>query len=208
MFTNRYIKKFSLSGRAIAAAAAIGAMAFAATPAQAVPIVGSISMNGGVTMLDSSNNTTVDPATAVALDFNPAGTGGSFTTVSADGDFTGAASTGTITDFTFNPFSGPINDFWSVVVGANTFYFDLTGISIVHQGSDYLTLSGSGTMHATGYDNTAGIFSFTSQSPASAGVFSFSASSSVPEPAPLALLGLGLVALAVANKKRKEAADL
>ena len=76
---------------------------FATATATAVPIMGTVSLGGGYTPLDASGNqTTLDLATAV--DFDPAGAGGSLLVMQAGTDDLSSltfGTAGTITDFVF-----------------------------------------------------------------------------------------------------------
>ena len=192
-----------LSAKRIAMVAAL-ALGFAVT-AQAVPINGAIGMAGGYTT-DSG-----DDATATAIDFDPTGPGGNFTTFQALGDlaiFLGKI--GSITDFTFNPFSGPINGFYSVSNGGSTLTFDLTSLTLVNQDATEIRLSGVGNMHLTGFDTTLGDWQFTAQVNQFGSNFAFTWSASsgasglpVPEPGSMALIGLGVMMAGIARRRRQ-----
>lgn len=118
-----------------------------------------------------------------------------------DGAYAGAAGTlATFTNFTFDPFAAAVTPLWTFTVGTSTFSFDLESVSIVQQNSSFLSLSGSGTLMATGYYDTPGSWTFTGTGDSS--IFTF-ASSTVPEPGTLALLGLGLAGMGLARRRRK-----
>lgn len=119
------------------------------------------------------------------------------------GDFTPLVSSGDTVSisapWSFN--SGPISNFWNV----SLFYFDLDSSSIDYQSSMFLSVSGKGTVYSGGlYDPTPGIWTFSTQGPASSGKFSFSASASAPDGGTTAiLLGSGLMVLACFRSRRR-----
>jgi len=160
--------------------------------ARAAAITGEISMGGLVRTLNVQGGSVVGTATATYLDFSaPTFFGG------GTGGFSGIAdgTLGSITDFSFSPFVGPIANFWSVA----GFTFTLDTIAIAEQDSTFLTLLGSGTVSGNGYAPTEGWWSFTTQN-GSTNVF-WSATESVPAPGMLGLLGLGLVGLGLATMR-------
>jgi hypothetical protein len=165
----------------------------------ATPITGTVAFAGGVTL----DNTDITLATTV---------------VSFDAAFVSTRS-GTFTSlslfspvmfnvpWTFN--SGAVTNFWNV----GTFQFDLGSSAIVSQNSSFLNVSGVGTIYdsVSGYDPTAGIWSFSIPATNNGGTAQFSfasstSSASIPDGAPTAmLLGLGLLGLRVAFLRRKAA---
>lgn len=166
--------------------------------AQAVPVTGSITF-GGTVELDSPSAATATAVTA----WHFAGTTGSPYVSSTSGSFALIPTTTSATIFapwSFNT-NSTINSFWSVTSGGQTFTFDLMISAITSQGTNaqgqgFVTVSGTGVVHGTGFDDTFGSWSFTTQGPSANGVFSFSASSAsrdVPDGgATVALLGLAL----------------
>ena len=88
------------------------------------------------------------------------------TTFGATGDFAAAIPTGTEADmahpWTFSP-STPTAPLWNSALG---FSFDLASIIFVSkQGDNFLNVLASGTVHATGFDDTPALFSFTVNNP-------------------------------------------
>jgi hypothetical protein len=201
-------------------AGVVGALAMLTiASASAAPITGSINMYGDFQPKIGAANTQ-NMALANAIDFLlPSGGGtGTFDTGSGTGTLATFAfsSGGVIKDFSFDPFA-PVNTFYTITVGGSTLSFDLTGLTINSQNSNFLTLSGTGTLHLDGYDDTAGNWNFSGQSSAGASpraTFSWSAGSSaiaqppvgVPEPGSLSLLGLGVLLAGLAGRKRAKAA--
>jgi hypothetical protein len=160
--------------------------------AQAVPITGEIHFAGLWSPTPGPGT-----GTATGIDFSQ------FTIVLAGtGTYAGLAGTGAaFQDFTFAPFGGSVAPLWSVSSGGVDYSFDLTSVAVAFQSSTQLTLSGTGILHATGFDDTPARWDFTGN--AGAELFSFSADNvAVPEPATLGIVTLGLIGLAVAGTRR------
>lgn len=172
--------------------AAIAALGLPLT-ASAVPITGSIGFGGAFT---PTGGTGLSDATGISFDsvFFLAGTG----------DFDAIPdSPALFTDFDFNPFSGPVDPLWQISLGGTNFSFDLDQILIDVQDANFLNLSGTGTLMAAGFDDTAGSWTFSGNS-AGTIVFTFSsitAASAVAEPGVLILLGLGLPLIGVVRRR-------
>jgi len=108
----------------------------------------------------------------------------------------------TFSDFTFKPFTGPVDSLWSLTVLGTTYSFDLETLSVDAQTATHLDLSGKGMLHATGYDDTPGTWFYSTQG--SGSTFSAEAdATTVPEPGTLMLLGAGFFCLAVFAKRSK-----
>jgi hypothetical protein len=85
----------------------------------------------------------------------------------------------------------PVPMFWSFTFGGNNYSFDLMALSNAHVQSGDLTMTGSGVLHATGFDPTPGNFGVTGSGTNFVYQVTF-VGGAVPEPTPLALAGLGL----------------
>jgi len=105
-------------------------------------------------------------------------------------------------NFSFGPatfknlnFDGtPISNFWHT----SNFSFDLNYISIVHQDDLLLALSGVGTMHGFGFEDSPGDWSFQNVYGTSQGF----SGTSVPDASIMLLLGTSLFCLGVLSRKK------
>jgi hypothetical protein len=84
----------------------------------------------------------------------------------------------------------------------------MTTLSIRSQSSDSLNLSGSGTLHETGFNDAPGTFSFSGLSSKGASpqaTFSWSASDQatvpIPEPMTIGLLCVGVIGLGLVRRR-------
>jgi hypothetical protein len=95
-------------------------------------------------------------------------------------------------------FANPYTPLWSV----GGFTFDLTSSMVTHLPS-FLLVEGTGLLHAPGFADTPGFWTFSTQGSAAQGVFSWSSSTnSVPDGgATVALLGFALLGLHGVRRK-------
>ena len=196
-----------MNKKALTSLLATGIMAVAfSAPSQAAPI-----LNGGFSIGNTGGGsvTTQFIPAPTSLTFNPAlptnnlvtATGGSlsgdFTTILASSQF------GKILDSVGNTFSAL--NYVNIVAGGTTIVFDLTTETLTGTGPIVFGI-GSGVFHVTGYADTPGYISFTTQS-AGDNQNTWSASltttepKKVPEPETLALFGIGLAALVATSRK-------
>jgi VPDSG-CTERM motif len=180
-------------GRKIWALIVAGGL-LAGMSSQAIPITGSIGLFGSYT-LDTGDLGTATAFTSFPLVGASSGTG----------TYTGVNSFGvTMAPFTFNPFSGSVMPLWTFTVGTTTYSFDLTSLTLDTQNSSTLILNGSGMLHVTGYDDTAGDWVFTANQSSGLlkGAFTFSSSNgSVPDGGTtVMLLGCALAVLGLARR--------
>jgi protein with PEP-CTERM/exosortase system signal len=132
--------------------------------AQAAHLVGEIHMAGDV-IFDTPNlgsSTTVETSISVQGSLNKA------TTFGATGDF---AIVPALTEadmahpWTFSP-STPTAPLWDLTMAGFPISFDLeTILSITRIGENFLNILARGTVHATGFDDTTALFSFTVNNP-------------------------------------------
>ena len=172
--------------------------------AQADPVTGNITFGGSVNM--NGNASTATMVTA----WHGFGGVGNPIVVDADGDFASFVTPGVsqavfAVPWTFN--SGPLNAFWSV----GGFTFNLTESHIFFQGGfpAGVIINGIGIIHHTGFDDTIGTWSFSTQDP-SAGQparVSFSAATgAVPDSgSTVAFLGLALVGVEALRRRMRTA---
>lgn len=126
------------------------------------------------------------------------------------GDFstTAGASVTIQSPFVFDPAdSGTIDPFWTFTSGGLVYSFALETWTINQRESDFLDLSGHGTVTITGFTPTPFAWSLSlDESEISvelAAVSMTNAPKPVPEPGTLALLGLGLAGMGFASRRRK-----
>ena len=163
-----------------------------------IPTDSSISFIGGATL-----NGSIGSATAYNSIFATSVLPGSQT-----GAYAGVPDSTPVTfsPFTFNPSPTSAFQLWTFSVGQTTYSFevDASSITIAHQDSTFLNITGSGMAEISGYSDTPGTWSLTDTGIGSAPVFTFGASVAVvPEPSPALFLGLGVFLVLILTLRRK-----
>jgi len=171
-------------------------------------ITGDIQFNGGATL----NTGNLATATAFTSIFGPGGPS-TMPQVLGGGTQTGAyAGVPDATPVSFSTFSfassGSVTPLWSFMVGATSYSFDATSVTVAFQDSQFLDITGTGTAHITGFNDTSGVWEVTDTGVGGVPVFTFGAATDLsgnpaPEPATTALLLMFLPVAWVAFRARR-----
>lgn len=166
------------------------ALLLLSTTAQAAQITGAIGFGG---LFTPTGGTGLDDATGIDIGFAQV--------TAAGGDFVPAMGNNAVFNhLDFAPPNTPITPFWTVDAGPTTYSFDLGDVFVDFQDANQLSLSGTGVLMATGFDDTPGIWTFSGDQGNIFFTFS-SITSNIPEPNTALLLGLGLVGLGSARRR-------
>jgi hypothetical protein len=183
--------------RKLTALLAGAALMLMATSAMAIPITGSIDFTGAEVLTPLSS--TLENASGLNFlsgEVHGVRTG-TFAPIAIDTPVV-------FNNLVFKPAAALVNPFWTLTFLGITYSFDLQTIALDLQSATHLDLSGTGILHATGFDDTPGIWFYSTQGNGS----TFSAQNTattapVPEPGTLLLLGAGLFGIAVFSKRTK-----
>jgi hypothetical protein len=174
-------------------------------PIPAAPISGSISFFGS------------------SMASGPSGLGTTSITFASNWNF--VTGTGTyssilsLTPATFNNFSftgdgtavsltAPVPSLWSLSSGGNSYSFDLLSLGDGHVEQGSIAFTGSGLLHATGFDDTIGSFAMSGTGNDFVYTLSFVTNTAVPEATtliPVAVLALGAILLELRRRRRATA---
>lgn len=170
--------------------------------AQAASVIGSINFSsgpgGGVILQDSAGNAITDLNAAVGIKEwqlpQVEASSGSFISV-PDGQSVAFAPV-----WIFDP-STPLTPLWTIA-GFGDFTFNLSSTTIELRNSDFLLISGTGTITSTDFDATPATWYFSTQSDSAEGKFSWSSSTqAVPESGTPALLGAAMLGVCLLRRR-------
>jgi len=182
-------------------ALAIGLSGFV-QPANARPVVGSIDF-GGVVSFDTLSLATATTVNAWNSSFVLQGSG-DFSSIAPGTNVTMGAPWIFDSGTPSNPSLGPAKPtLWSV----SGFTFDLTSSVILAQSTNFLNVTGPGTISGLGFDATPGVWTFTSSNSSGSdnSTFSFQANTSaVPEAGTVWLIAIGALALGGMRSLRRQ----
>lgn len=186
------VKFFSRSLLALMLVAVAPAVALAA------PITGTLIMTGDVAPTGGTSGTLAD-ATGLAFP------GNDFAVTYTSGDFATlvTSSTGSINDLSFDPFAA-VDPLWTI----DGVSFTLGTLTVQTQTDASLMLTGTGFIHAAGYDDTFGVWGLTGyQDGISHFAFVSSATgapvAAVPEPTSAAVFAAGWLLVAGAIRRSR-----
>ena len=151
------------------------------------------------------------PAVSTTISFtNP------WNTLSSNGDYALAgigfnSAPATFTNFSFTGdgvsavLSGTVTPEWAFSFGGKNYSFDLLSLTNGHTDAGSMSLSGTGTVHATGFDDTPATWSLQGSGEEFGFTLSSSTTSSIPEAGAttLLLIGFGFLAGETLRRKRK-----
>jgi hypothetical protein len=197
----------------ITTAVAAGAFAFGVAQSQAAAIDGSIGFAPTKVVSTTPNDWTTIPLT---VNFKPGPNAIINDAGALTGDFSTMLPNADTTPYsvTFKTFTtdtvGTVPALWAVVGGGPAISFDLTSSSNFSADNNFLSIAGTGVIHAPGFDDTTGFFTLQANrtDPANQIEFFFTASTTTHPPtvpdggATAMLLGLGAIGVgALARRK-------
>ena len=173
----------------------------------AVAIEGELGIAGTLSPT-CSVDPTPDPCTmgiADGLTFADSGNGNEFLVTFATGEFALDGllfgDTGSIVDFQFDPLPGTVDPLWTISSDSVDWAFSLETVRIIAQNDNFINLRGTGTLSGTGYEDTMGVWTLSTDSANQDLTFSWSSTTIASEPGIALLFGLGLIGV-IAGRRR------